>query len=50
MAWLTKLLSDGRKTDVDVLIVQAVVILSGLASLLLVLTGVGLDAPSQLVP
>jgi hypothetical protein len=50
MAWLAKLLADARETDIDVLIVQALVILSGLGLLLSLVAGLtfGLDFPPNL--
>jgi hypothetical protein len=50
MAWLAKLLADAREADISVLIVQALVILSGLGLLLSLVAGLafGLDFPPNL--
>ena len=43
MAWLAKLLAGAREADIDVLIVKALVIISGLGLLLALVAG--LDFP-----
>jgi hypothetical protein len=50
MTWLTKLLADARDAEIDVVVVQALVILSGLGLLLSLVAGLtfGLDIPPNL--
>ena len=50
MAWLAKLLADAREANIDVLIAQALVILSGLGLLLSLVAGLafGPDVPPNL--
>ena len=50
MTWLTKLLADARDAEIDVVVVQALVILSGLGLLLSFVAGLafGPDVPPNL--
>ena len=50
MTWLTKLLADACDAEIDVVVVQALVILSGLGLLLSLVAGLafGPDVPPNL--
>jgi hypothetical protein len=50
MTWLTKLLADAREAEIGVVVVQALVILSGLGLLLSLIAGLafGPDVPPNL--
>jgi hypothetical protein len=50
MTWLTKLLADARDAEIDVVVVQALVISSGLGLLLSLVAGLafGPDVPPNL--